>query len=297
MKRLFSIAAILSFIVTIFCLSGCIGDDKEDSSYQENIKIKEDEDFFSRSEPSSSADVPDFLKTTGNVVNFTGTQIITKNGKETTNKSAGNYINYVYECSIDDDDNFAEKYVELLSSRYSFTQIKYFENDYIKTSARKYENWGFDYNGTKHVDTFKLKDFARKSEYDAAISVTKVSYYDSGISKFIIRISTDLDYDGDYVEEERHPSSSNRNEEERVETPTYNDNTLLFKECSNCRGRGKITCTACDGKGGREVRKSVPNYSGSLEGPENYTVIDPCAICAGRGEVTCPYCGGTGKVR
>lgn len=67
------------------------------------------------------------------------------------------------------------------------------------------------------------------------------------------------------------------------------------RKCYKCSGDGDITCTNCNGRGGKEVRESVPNYSGSTSGPKYSTTWENCYKCHGSGEITCTNCGGDGK--
>ncbi len=57
---------------------------------------------------------------------------------------------------------------------------------------------------------------------------------------------------------------------------------MISDNCSECNGRGQITCPACEGTKISEASKG--NYS-----------WEPCALCGGTGTVTCPNCHGSGK--
>ncbi len=64
--------------------------------------------------------------------------------------------------------------------------------------------------------------------------------------------------------------------------------------CIRCSGRGTVTCSACDGRGGREEYSHVPNYSGSTRGSSTARTWHNCSKCGGSGSMYCPDCGGRG---
>lgn len=57
---------------------------------------------------------------------------------------------------------------------------------------------------------------------------------------------------------------------------------IMNNRCEQCKGKGEITCTKCNGKG---------KTPGLLWG-EN-----PCTRCDQTGTIYCPSCNGTGKVK
>ena len=66
------------------------------------------------------------------------------------------------------------------------------------------------------------------------------------------------------------------------------------KRCTSCGADGKVSCSNCSGRGYKEKRVSVPNYSG--KGAKYENVKETCYRCHGSGTVDCSNCGGDGKV-
>jgi len=64
--------------------------------------------------------------------------------------------------------------------------------------------------------------------------------------------------------------------------------------CHSCGGDGDVSCSNCSGRGYKEKRVSVPNYSG--KGAKYENVKETCYRCHGSGTVDCSSCGGDGKV-
>ena len=65
-----------------------------------------------------------------------------------------------------------------------------------------------------------------------------------------------------------------------------------FEACDHCRGKGTVYCSTCDGKGYREVRRTLYDSSG-----RTITDRESCTICHGTGGRMCNDCGGTGDQR
>ncbi len=68
----------------------------------------------------------------------------------------------------------------------------------------------------------------------------------------------------------------------------------FLNDCVFCTD-GKETCTACDGKRGKYVYGSTPNYSGSTSGNTSHQTWQSCSKCSGTGRQSCSHCGGDGK--
>ena len=85
--------------------------------------------------------------------------------------------------------------------------------------------------------------------------------------------------------------------------------TAGFRKCSQCSGSGKVTCSACFGKGVRYVGGKLAHKPiGQARVPKGYTVCQkcrrtgkiPCAACRGSGQMSgekkCSKCGGDGQI-
>ncbi len=70
-------------------------------------------------------------------------------------------------------------------------------------------------------------------------------------------------------------------------TPSFVSNCVF---CTD----GKETCSACDGKRGKYVYGSTPNYSGSTSASTSHQTWQSCSKCNGTGKQTCSHCGGDG---
>lgn len=57
--------------------------------------------------------------------------------------------------------------------------------------------------------------------------------------------------------------------------------------CHTCRGKGKVDCPTCTGKGRRKGYYTCPSCGGSG--------VRDCSSCGGSGEGTCSSCGGSGQ--
>ncbi len=68
----------------------------------------------------------------------------------------------------------------------------------------------------------------------------------------------------------------------------------FLNDCVFCTD-GKETCSACDGKRGKYVYGSTPNYSGSTSTNTSHQTWQSCSKCSGTGRQTCSHCGGDGK--
>jgi hypothetical protein len=66
---------------------------------------------------------------------------------------------------------------------------------------------------------------------------------------------------------------------------------VVKQECPNCRGKGKVWCEPCGGKGYKEERRSRQDAYGRLIDETERTT---CTTCHGEGERICNYCSGAG---
>ncbi len=82
--------------------------------------------------------------------------------------------------------------------------------------------------------------------------------------------------------------SNFRNRDRDTFTPSF------LNDCVFCTD-GKETCSACDGKRGKYVYGSTPNYSGSTSASTSHQTWQSCSKCGGTGRQSCSHCGGDGK--
>ncbi len=72
----------------------------------------------------------------------------------------------------------------------------------------------------------------------------------------------------------------------------------MKKTCSNCNGRGNVSCGKCDGKGRYE--DGFESFGRGLTEFVTFKNIKPklykCGNCFGRGNHKCPDCYGKGFV-
>lgn len=66
------------------------------------------------------------------------------------------------------------------------------------------------------------------------------------------------------------------------------------KRCTKCGGDGKVSCSRCNGSGGKYVYVSSPNYSGRSKTTSRKW--ESCSKCRGGQTQSCSTCGGDGKV-
>lgn len=134
-----------------------------------------------------AADVPGFYQV--------GSKYLTFTGREDTRKGCRVYG---YDCDVDLQENFAERFMYSLIKNYNFRLIGHYVNDYRRGQAKYYERWVFVYTGSKRVSTFEHKNMAdRKNPYYCHLVVGRSKDWNSGITHFSIRISYDLSYGED----------------------------------------------------------------------------------------------------
>lgn len=245
----------------------------------------------SKPRESVSYDVPDFYALGGTNLTFTGKEVW-KGGRT-----------YGFDCDVNTKENYIAQFIAALTRNKLFEQIDHDYQDYIATSASTFETWYFVYKGNKNVSLFK--SFNPKNihqQHQNHLNVGVSHDFQRGIKHFSLRIADNLTYEGEHIVKEYENRGGNRQTSappvsagnSSREQPTYPE---LLKSCPACDGYGRIDCTSCNGKGGREVRKSTPNYSGSTKGPTYYTTMEPCSICGGSGKKICTRCGGSGTIR
>lgn len=136
---------------------------------------------------AQAADVPEFLSVVGNKATYIG-------GQQIRGKS-GDYDTYAYECdSIKLGEDLAVDYCNYLLTNYPFQVSGGFENDYTRTSAESFTRVLFKYTGSKYANTFVIKDYHRKQQYNCNVCVFTHAQYQTGIMKIVIQVATALTY-------------------------------------------------------------------------------------------------------
>lgn len=213
------------------------------------------------------------------------------------------------------DEGAGEEYVELLKDgRFGLTLTNYNRKDYINGHMTSF--YVFDYSGPVSVgnvtdsdygsaplivnintssnsrreeeyviqlyfapDGFKFADFGDKTTYHDLTSV-----YTTGRTTGVLGPDK-----FDNGSSSGGSGSSGSGSGVPTSPPSQNKNRT---PCTKCHGNKKVDCSACGGKGGRNVYISTPGYGGS--GGGSSTKWENCSKCIGTGKVTCPTCGGSG---
>lgn len=94
------------------------------------------------------------------------------------------------------------------------------------------------------------------------------------------------------VESARKCPSCNGNGErvKQVSCPECNGKGKVREKCAECRGRGTVSCSVCNGSGG-EMRRNYTHVIGGFAGAARKVKVN-CSSCGGSGRVRCWSCGG-----
>ena len=143
--------------------------------------------IFTSAVQVEAADVPGFYQVGGNYLTFTG--------RENTSKG---YRVYGYDCDVDLQENFAERYLNALVNNFNFSILDHYVNDYRRGQAKLWDVWVLRYNGYKNPSTFVHKNVAKlKSPYYCHLVVSRGKDWTTGITHFSIRVSNGLSYGED----------------------------------------------------------------------------------------------------
>ena len=193
---------------------------------------------------TGGADVPDFAEIGGGNVRYNN-----------TDKADDGGIVYVFNASTsnlasDLENDYVEKYISLLTSKYNFVQVDYEEKKYMSKNLNKNrptEIWYFRYTGSKNFKTLS---------HDCHLRITETRELDKKVVSFKIAIAPGLVFAGNY-----DPPKPPRPEGS--------------KECIDCRGTGK--CSTCGGNGYYSVGSDYNQPCGSC------LTSGKCSICGGKG--------------
>lgn len=200
-----------------------------------------------------AADLPDFGDIDKDNLVFKGTQL------------SHSYDVQVYLWyNVSSDEDFAERYVDLLVNEYPFEYLGHYVKN-ANHSNNVSETWFFYYTGSKDVPSFTKKANTadrNSASYDCHVTLKRYRNYRSGHTEFTIRVAHGLEYP-------RHAPQS---------SPNDNNNK---EKCLSCSGSGN--CRECGGS------DKVTKWGG-----DRYYDDLTCTACAGTGK--CRNCRGTGKV-
>lgn len=201
----------------------------------------------------------------------------------------------------------AYEYVELLRSGRFPVQLEYTTSKAYSGDMSYY--YSFSYIGSEEVGTVsgttyptldmnnamivQLDDWSRYGYCSLVLWVADgLSFSDSGDrstrTSFTDKSSGSLGPVGGVAQSSGGGGNSN-------DSDSDSGSTHLVIQCNKCFGKGKVTCSNCNGKGNKEKYVSSPNYSGSTKPNNSGVVQEKCLKCNGTGELTCSACDGKGK--
>ena len=205
------------------------------SGRSESVKPKPAQTSSTPAVKDSGADVPDFL------------QVCDKNVTYSHNQAAGDggtfYFYNTKTLSSDLSNNYAEKYIRLLTGSYRFVQHNHEEENYGKT---KFDRWTFRYIGSKNV---------KASSGGYHLELKRFRDYERDRVHFEFAVSKGLTVAGNYSS----PRASGGK----------GDNY-----CSACGGSGR--CSTCGGSG-------YYHYSDFDQPCGSCLTTGRCSDCDGRG--------------
>lgn len=135
-----------------------------------------------------AADVPSFYKIGGS--HF----YLTINDRSGTEKG---YRYYGYECEVDLNENFAEKFIETLVNDYNFRLIAHYVNDYRDYQLSLSDTWIFIYTGTKKIPLFDTKNYEDMQIYKGNLVISRKKNWEDESTRFYITIAKGLTYEED----------------------------------------------------------------------------------------------------
>lgn len=218
-----------------------------------NMITKQTAKPSSTNSPSNSnitnSDVPDFLDVCNGKVSF----------KNSQKQSSGNNM-FFYECSLNTDLNndFASKYVALITTKYNFRLLNHTHEKKGKGDTWDTDSWYFVYTGDKSNVLSPNKNYHLKLHRNRFTAKSPVF---ANMTKFEIEVAQNLIY-------------SDKTAAPKAKT----SNGQVF--CPSCSGSGK--CSICNGEGHYSIWKA-----GEL-------VDQSCGACLTTGK--CSDCNGTGYV-
>lgn len=218
------------------------------------------------------------------------------NRNEDQDSYGGHLVSYKFD--LDEGRDPAEEYRQLLE-RWGNLELDWVGEPF-SWEGRTYTSYFYKYVGEGDVTAIEVID-------DISDVQLSISYYaDRGYILLTLYYAPEMNvidsgekassFPEDFVGSSSGTSSggSSSSGSSFSSTSSSRNNSSPKTDCYKCRGDGDITCSRCNGAGGKEKRESVPNYSGSLSGPKYATTWETCSKCRGTGEMTCTACNGSG---
>ena len=133
-----------------------------------------------------AADVPEFLSVVGNKATYIG-------GQQIRDKS-GNYDTFAYQCDVDSGRDLAGEYCKYLISEYPFRFNDAFEEDYIKTSAKRFTVMFFNYTGSKQVGKITHTCMNERRDYHGHVVIWLTENFLEGTAQITVDVPIELTY-------------------------------------------------------------------------------------------------------
>ena len=196
------------------------------------------------------------------------------------------YVFYSY-------DNWSDPFVdatpylrELESGKYPFTLVDTTVDDYSSAGGGVYTTYYYRYTGSKSVTPMRMSEKKAHTLYHLVVRCSKHARDDHFCIS--VRMSPELTYAGKDNRVEGNGPGTNHNADPNPNSNPRSTSKPLRTHCSKCHGDGKITCSRCDGKGGKYIYDNSTRSTGRT--------WENCSKCKGAGKVECPNCGGDGWV-
>lgn len=188
---------------------------------------------------------------------------------------------------------FFQEYLDLLQNEYGFTLREYKQIESIDSHS-----YVFDHTGGGDISGFDCTASGIKDGDDVELFIWGL-FASRASAEIHVEYSDGLKYvdTGDRTTQElsdrsQSGSSSSGGSDDSIDWGTASgDWKSDFSYCGKCHNKGEITCTSCNGNGGKYVySNSTPNYSGTAAWSKTGQTWETCRKCGGSGTIDCPNC-------
>ena len=194
-----------------------------------------------------------------------------------------NYLVYSYD-NWSDSQADVTGFLNLFDGKtWPFVLVGTREEDFRSTSASIRTYYYYRYTGSKKVNAVLFRKSDDTQEAHMRISVNR--WYLDDKTTISISLVPGLVYGG----KDRPEGDSGHQKEGGSVTPVSRPATKIQTPCIKCHGNREVTCTQCNGSGGKWI------YVNSAIGGNSGRHWENCFKCKGSGKITCPRCHGTGK--